>query len=221
MRPKTYEALKDKQRGLRDGFPQALTLRVHRALSWLCRAEAEETDDDAAFIFYWIAFNAAYAQEGRAPITAASTERSRFQAYFDTVVDLDDRQRVYQAIWSQFSNSIRLLLDNRFVFEPFWRAQHGHDLSESWETSFRQSKTATNKALQSRDTPVILSILFDRLYVLRNQLMHGGATWNSGVNRDQVRDGCAILGFLVPIFIDLMMDNPDMEWSDPHYPVVE
>lgn len=29
---------------------------------------------------------------------------------------------------------------------------------------------------------MILSILFDRLYVLRNQLVHGGATWNSDVN---------------------------------------
>ena len=63
--------------------------------------------------------------------------------------------------------------------------------------------------------------VFDRLYVLRNQLVHGGATWNSSVNRDQVRDGTRILAFLVPLFIDLMMDNPDIAWGDPCYPVVE
>ena len=51
-------------------------------------------------------------------------------------------------------------------------------------------------------------MVFDRLYVLRNQLVHGGATWNSSVNRAQVRDGAAILGFLLPVFVDLMMDNP-------------
>ena len=34
--------------------------------------------------------------------------------------------------------------------------------------------------------------VFDRLYVLRNQLVHGGSTWNSGINRTQVRDGAAI-----------------------------
>jgi hypothetical protein len=45
-------------------------------------------------------------------------------------------------------------------------------------------------------------------YVLRNQLVHGGSTWNSGVNSAQVRDGAEILGFLMPLFIDIMMDNP-------------
>ena len=77
-----------------------------------------------------------------------------------------------------------------------------------------------NHALREHDTVRILSILFDRLYVLRNQLVHGGATWNSDVNRDQVRDGASLLGCLLPIFVDLMMDNPDQNWGKPFYPVV-
>ena len=40
-------------------------LRMRRATSWLARAEQERDDPDAAFIFYWIAFNAAYAQHSR------------------------------------------------------------------------------------------------------------------------------------------------------------
>ena len=67
----------------------------------------------------------------------------------------------------------------------------------------------------------ILSMLFDRLYVLRNQMMHGGATWNSAVNRDQLHDGAAILGSFLPVMIDLMMDAPDQDWGAPMYPVVE
>jgi hypothetical protein len=55
---------------------------------------------------------------------------------------------------------------------------------------------------------------------LRNQLVHGGSTWNSGINRTQVRDGAAILGFLMPVFADLMMDNPHQDWGKPFYPVV-
>lgn len=35
--------------------------RLHRALSWLGRAEQEKDDDDARFLFLWVAFNAAYA----------------------------------------------------------------------------------------------------------------------------------------------------------------
>ena len=57
--------------------------------------------------------------------------------------------------------------------------------------------------------------------MLRNQLVHGGATWNSGVNRDQVRDGAHILAVLVPVFIDLMMDNPQAPWGAPYYPVAD
>ena len=68
---------------------------------------------------------------------------------------------------------------------------------------------------------MILTCLFDRLYVLRNQLVHGGATWNSSVNRQQVGDGARIMAFLVPLFIDIMMDHPQSDWGAPYYPVVE
>ena len=57
--------------------------------------------------------------------------------------------------------------------------------------------------------------------VLRNQLIHGGATWNSSVNRSQVKDGAALLGVLLPIFIDILMDNPGNDWGRPYYPVVD
>ena len=58
-----YEHLKTRQREIRDDFPVALSLRVHRALSWLDRSEQEAEDEDARFIFLWVAFNAAYANE--------------------------------------------------------------------------------------------------------------------------------------------------------------
>ena len=82
-------------------------------------------------------------------------------------------------------------------------------------------KDTFHRALAEQRTVDILSMLFDRLYVLRNQLIHGGATWNSRVNRDQLRDGVAILSVLMPVMIDIMMDNADEEWGRPFYPVVE
>lgn len=42
-------------------YPEATRVRIHRALSWLERAEKESKDPDATFIFLWIAFNAACA----------------------------------------------------------------------------------------------------------------------------------------------------------------
>ena len=40
------------------------------------------------------------------------------------------------------------------------------------------------------------------------------------MNRRQVQDGARIMAFLSPLFVDLMMDNPDLEWGRPYYPVV-
>ena len=42
-----YKTLKTRQRAERDNYPINLGLRVHRALSWLDRAEQCEGDDDA------------------------------------------------------------------------------------------------------------------------------------------------------------------------------
>ena len=223
------DRLKDKQRALRDGFALPLTLRVHRALSWLLRAHREEDDLDTRFIMLWIGFNAAYAgdleraldDEGAGPRSGSANERDRFDGFFRTLVRLDRDARIYKALWTRFPQEIRVLLDNRYVFAPFWKHHAGLSGGGSWELSFEAAKRAANAALAAGDTPLVLSILFDRLYVLRNQLLHGGATWNSAANRAQVRDGAAILGHLLPLFIDLMMDNPGEEWLMPMYPVIE
>ena len=130
------EQLKGKQRSLRDGFALPLTLRVHRALSWLRRAEAEEVDLDVRFILLWIGFNAAYAGDLDRALEGhgrAGGERERFDQFFATLVDMDRGNRIYNAIWERFSQEIRLLLDNKFVFAPFWRHQAGEFGGAGWE----------------------------------------------------------------------------------------
>ena len=214
----TFAALKEKQRSIRDGFPADLGLRIHRALSWLQRAELTEGDDDIAFICYWISFNAAYADE--LTDTTVHGERSAFDEYFAQLAALDTESRIYAVIWERFPQSIRLLLENQYVFQPFWKYHNGTRGYEDWADRFQRSKRAIEKALVEKNTKLILSTLFDRMYVLRNQLVHGGATWNSSVNRDQVRDGKSIIASLVPLFIDLMMESPEIPWGEPYYPVV-
>lgn len=213
----SHDALKDKQRALRDRFPVPLALRVHRALSWLGRAEREADDADTRFILLWIGFNAAYAGDVQ---RAMESERDHFREFFATLLGFDTGKRLYDAIWRRFPHEIRLLLDNRYVFAPFWQHHNGAPGADDWEAKFERSRRAIGAALTRQDTATVLSILFDRLYVLRNQLVHGGATWNSDVNRAQVRDGAALLGTLLPVFVDLMMDVATHDWPMPHYPVV-
>ena len=213
----TLEALQSTWERVHAALPEHLALRMRRALSWLERAEKEKDDDDAAFIFYWIAFNAAYGRDRQRDFGA--DERDRFAGFFETLLSLDRGNTVYDAIWRRFPNSIRVLLDNRYVFQPFWNHHAGRGY-DNWESSFERMRREAHCALARRDTPVILKTVFDRLYVLRNQLMHGGATWQSSVNRAQVRDGARIMAFLVPLFVDLMMSNPEVDWGPPDYPVV-
>lgn len=219
VQQRCFERLKAKQRALRDGFPINLGLRVHRSISWLNRAEMVEDDHDAGFIFYWIAFNAAYAEE--LDDTAVTGERSALGDYFQKITELDRERLIDRAIWERYPQSIRLLLQNRYVFMPFWKHHNQVPGYEDWEARFKKSKRSIGQALGRSDTKTVLTTLFDRLYVLRNQLVHGGATWNSSVNRDQVGDGARIMALLVPLFIDLMMDNPEVAWGKPFYPVVE
>ena len=202
------------------GFPEDdnLGLRVHRAISWIGRAEQESDDSDAAFVFYWIAFNSAYAKDIQDSQDIG--ERTRFVEYFQMLVNLDADRKIYDAVWSTFAGPIRVLLDNQYVFQPFWNHVNGLPGYDGWESSFEMNKSGARRALAASDTGTVLSILFDRLYVLRNQIIHGGATWNSSVNRDQVRDGTRILESLVPLFIDVMMDNRRHDWGPPYYPMV-
>ena len=196
--------------------PDAWRIRLHRALSWLGRAEAEPDDPDARFLFQWIALNAAYARE----IGLAETERDRLRDFIARLVALDQGGRLHAALFGQFSGPIRTLIENKHVYQPFWAAQQAWDQTESWRDSFEASKRAALHALMEKDTTKVLSIVFDRLYVLRNQLVHGGATWNSGVNRQQVKDGAAILGTLLPRVLDLMLAHPGEDHGEILYPVV-
>ena len=217
--PHDHAALKSTQRLLRAGFPETMGLRVHRSINWIGRAAAAADDRDARFIFLWIAFNAAYAVD-RDFQSIPAGERKTFTDFFDKLVALDTDRRIYGAIWQRFSGPIRMLMQNRFVFNPIWQHHNGIDGYDDWEVRFEASARSFALALQADDTARVLSHVFERLYVLRNQLVRGGYTWNSGINRAQVRDEAAILGFLMPVVIDIMMDNPDHSWGQPFYPVV-
>ena len=115
---------------------------------------------------------------------------------------------------------MRILLENKYVYQPFWKHINGVEGFSDWETRFQRESERVNRDLAEQQTSRFLDLLFSRLYVLRNQILHGGATWNSSVNRSQVRDGEAILGFLVPAFVKVMMDHPDEPWGANYYPVV-
>lgn len=217
LRAMNYETLKQRHREVRDSYPADLNLRIHRALSWWQRA-LEADDTDGRFIFLWIAFNAAYATE--IDENYRLSEQATFRFFLEKLCALDLEKRIDNLVWQEFSGSIRVLLDNPYVFQSFWDWQSGKLSREDWQERFERGKKQAHQALANGNTPVLLGVIFNRLYTLRNQLMHGGATWNSSVNRKQLQDCSGLLGKLVPVIIALMLENPDTLWGSACYPVV-
>ena len=214
-----YKSLKTRHRAERDTWHPNLSLRVHRALSWLKRAEQLGDDPDGRFIFLWVVFNAAYATEIDEKYRLS--EQETFRNFIRKLVELDQKGRLAGLVWHEFTGSIRLLIDNPYVFHEFWEFRNGRMAEEEWKRRFNRARETAKRALAARDTVTLLCIALSRIYLLRNQLVHGGATWNGSVNRGQVRDAVNLMAKLAPLVIEIMMDRPDTLWGDACYPVVD
>lgn len=228
-----YQILKQDLRARRDDFTQVHSTRLHRSLSWLKAAgEQLQADNvDQAFINLWISFSACFYIEGEESIAP----------FIEKLVALDDQQRIYTCLWSEYSGSVKALIKNPYVFAEFWQAQRlkgeqrglcvemeGSDQesldwegSESaWRLSFDQSSVEALNCLSRKKVAPLFSIVLDRLYVLRNQVLQGGATYQSQVNREQVGDGVALLSSIMPIIISIMLNSSQEDWGEIAYPVI-
>lgn len=210
----SIEQLKERHRSCRDGQDEPLRVRIHRAISWLVRAEQEGGDPDAQFLFLWIALNAAYASE----FGYERSEREQGSEFVRKLLALDTQGKLQNALFQQFTGPVRNLIENRFVFEPFWKAARDHDSSGAWETRFAASKRSALLAVMEKRTDVVLSIVLDRLYTLRNQIVHGGSTWNGAANRAQLMDGVLILQTIAPIIVELMIEQGSDTFGPVAYP---
>lgn len=91
-----------------------------------------------------------------------------------------------------------------------------------WEEKFEKSKSKINKFLKDKNTAEILSNLFSRIYICRNQLIHGSATFNSSVNREQVNDCKRILEEIIPAIALIISKNPEILENNPTpFPVID
>jgi hypothetical protein len=213
-----YRRLKEKHRELRGSLSDTTGLRIHRGLSWL--QVAELTDDlDTRFLLLWISFNSIYAQEFSEENTFG--EKGLLNRFIGRLVRLDKDDLIHSIVWENYSNKIRLFINNPYVTRWFWDFQNGKLDELGWKKKFDRSRKEAQQTLALKDTSIFCSILFDRLYVLRNQLMHGGATWQSDVNRAQVKDGTCILETIIPAMIYIMLENPQQDWGSPCFPPIK
>ena len=198
---------------------------MRRADSWCGRSE-EAGSAEEKFIFLWIAFNAAYGAATMLPeLDDRPRERQRFKDFLEEIVKRDNEEKLEEILWRTFDGPIRVLLGNQYIFAPFWAAVQYLPQGEDWEKKFRDSNRSVFKAIERGNVHRVLTEVFQRLYTLRNQILHGGVTFSAGWGRDQVRDGSRIMASLVPVILEIMRTdidgNPDSDvWGRVAYPRV-
>ena len=202
-------------------------IRMQRAWSWHARSKEVQFDDEK-FIFLWIAFNSAYGTEfPNRNADEGSTERRRFTKFVEEIVKRDHKKAIEKYLWEEFSGPVRILLENEFVFCPFWDWVQGRQEGKDWESKLNKKNQRVYKALGNNDVSGVLEEVLSRLYVLRNQIFHGGKTFDKSLGQEQVRDGSRIMEALVPLILQIMQDDIDDEksgsdrvWGKLNYPRV-
>ena len=210
---KNFDQLKKMHRELRDAYEESFSIRIHRSLSWLKRSEQEDKDIDVKFIFIWIALNSAYSihLDGY-----KNSGDEQLRSDFFTTLIKNGQNSVHEIIYERFSQEVRSILNNEYILTSFWSDK------DNWKVKLKNEKKEVQDSLRDRNqTHYILTILFRRLYVLRNQIFHGGSTWQGKLNRQQVKDGANLLSYLVPVMLEVMMENPKNDWGILAYPPTE
>jgi hypothetical protein len=148
-------------------------LRSYRARSWL-RAAGDADSLDARFIFLWVAFNSLYGQR-------RAHDWLDVEAFLRKVLH-SDAERVRKDLLDLHDEGIALL-GLEFLSFGYWGSGFTDLVAE----------TITGHILQAEfdwaaETPhKSLVPIFERLYVLRNQVFHGSAKFGSSKNRDSLR----------------------------------
>ncbi|MXW07048.1 MAG: hypothetical protein F4X56_00380 [Gammaproteobacteria bacterium] len=196
-------------------------LRLRRCLSWLEKAENEHLaeDFDTSFVFHWIVFNSMYAT------SETENQPSLFKVYLEKITRLDYNHSIRNALQPLFGPYISPLLRTRYVYGIYWKYDLDQDARNQTDAAWEEKRKNVTKTISAGLTPNgdinhALNCIFDLLYVLRNQLIHGLATYKGSVNRDQVRNGSMILARVVPCFAVLMLGYPDQDWGQSPYPPI-
>ncbi|MCE5327918.1 MAG: hypothetical protein LLG01_16040 [Planctomycetaceae bacterium] len=191
---------------------QAFSVRIWRGLSWLERSESTG-DTESRFIYLWIAFNAIYGRLHDDGINAP--DHGSWQEFLASVVDADREDLLGTIMWSEQLRILRLV-DNQWLFRPFWQAD------PSAEKKLAASRQHVMKCLRNRSAVGVLQQVFERLYVLRQQVFHGAATSGSKLNRKYLESSAMLMSKIVPAMIAIMIiAGPQRNWGEICFPPVQ
>lgn len=173
---------------------------------------------DIKYISLWIAFNAAYADE----LSNIYGDKNTLLDFLKRICSYDAENSLQKILNKHHQTELKQLLELPYTFQPFWDFYNGKRAENDWLRMFNAAKRRANTAWNQKETHITLHVIFNHLYTLRNQLVHGGSTFESSVNRSQLSDGCTLLGGLILAILQIMMNtSSEVDWGKPFYPYVK
>lgn len=188
-------------------------IRFHRACSWLQRAEqATKEDLDLALLSQWTAFNALYGQWDAA-LREPVADCVSWKSFLDRIRSLDRGRRIVDVL-VEHKPLVMAIFEDEFLSKYFWQEPNGKRASQSKKTMH----DARTWFLEGRWI-LILERLFERIYFLRCQLVHGAATYNGALNRVAIRRCSQAMDHLLRAFLHVWIDfGADEDWGAMCYP---
>ncbi len=201
-------------------------LRIERMENWIERAESVPKDveyDYDRFLFYWIAYEAAYKQE---EWDDSMYEHKKRCCFHNRIVECQYYKEEFICKLKSRKNEALRLLSLRQASRHFWKHSSYWPRSlNKWEEKFQDEidKDCDNINSASYDgTNLVeaLNSLFSNLNVVRNQIVHGGSSGKDSRGLSQVGWGTRLLEKIIPGFCDCIRENDTKNWGKPPFPRV-
>lgn len=191
-------------------------IRVHRSLSWSIRARSFGDDQpEAALLFHWIAFNSLYGRWDNIHARPAydSSERNRFLRRAEGA-----EPRAFEEFLHRHKPVLKKLLGTPFLSNTFWRNPDAPKAREQATADLFRLDGLLRNGPRAR----LLEIAFERVYVLRGQLVHGASSSGSRLNRTTLTHCLEWMRSVVPLLQHVTIHRlADDDWPELCYPPVE
>jgi len=206
-----WKPCKERLNGQAAEHPTAI--RFHRACSWLQRAEQTTKDDlDLALLSQWVSLNALYGQwdhEAHVPLA----DNTCWRQFVERMLTLDKANYIVDTLVEN-KPLVMSIFEDEFLSRYFWQEPTGKRASQSKKTMY----DARTWFIQG-SWLLILDRLFERIYLLRCQLVHGASTFNGSLNRTAIRHCSQAMDHLLRAFLQVWINfGSEEDWGVMCYP---
>ena len=196
----------------------AIRLRMHRAFSWMNKADefAIPEDADARLIFSWVAMNTLYAKWDSDRANREPEWNTR-EAFLIRMVEGDTEGRIQKTLLENRKLCDRLLSEEHLI-NSYWG-----NPSEDEARKARSKPRRIGKHYHVAEEVIkILLPLMTCITMLRSQLVHGMSTFGSSANRAVVEAGAVIVFELNIAMLQIIAEDglwqDDESWMPVPYP---